>query len=411
MTEFFNVLVPGDALQTLLGSFTPSIKVESVPTQDALGRVTAVSVTASEDLPAFPKSTMDGYSVRASDTFGATESLPAYLEIAGEVPMGFAPGITVSSGQASRAYTGGMLADGADAVVMIERTQLADNSSIEVLRPVAPGENVVQIGEDIRQGDMVLPVGHAIRAQDIGGLLAIGLTEVSVARMPRVSIVSTGDELVAPEQTPGPGQVRDINTYIISALVENAGAVPMPAALVGDDYEVQCIAAAEGLANGDMLVFSAGSSVSAHDMTSRVLASIGEPGVLVHGISFKPGKPTIIGLVDGKPVFGLPGNPVSAAVVFEMLVRPTIYALCGSNKPMEPSKVNAQLLRDVASIAGRQDQVQVKLSIENGILGAEPIFGKSNLIYTLIKADGSITVPLDKGGLYAGEQVEVRLYS
>ena len=410
MTEFFNVLAPDDALKTLLDRLAPHVETDSVPTYDSLGRTTAVSITSPEDLPAFPRSTMDGYSVRAADTFGATESMPAYLEVVGEVPMGAVPQAKLAAGQAAGAYTGGMLAGGADAVVIVEHTQSVDGASIEVLRPAAPGENVVQVGEDVRQGEQVLPAGHVVRAQDVGGLLALGITEIAVARGPRVAIVSTGDELVTPERTPGPGQVRDINTYTISALVQSAGGIPVPIALVGDDYETQHSAAREGLDKGDMLVFSAGSSVSARDLTARVLENLGGPGVLVHGISFRPGKPTIIGLVDGKPVFGLPGNPVSAAVVFDMLVRPTIYALCGCDSPPEPPTVRARLLRNVASTAGRQDRVQVKLVHDNGGLGAEPVFGKSNLIYTLIRADGSITVPLDSGGLYAGEEVEVRVY-
>ena len=410
MTEFFNVLAPDDALKTLLGRLAPDVEAESVPTADSLGRTTAVSITSPEDLPAFPRSTMDGYSVRASDTFGATESMPAYLEVVGEVPMGAVPQTKLAAGQAAEAYTGGMLAEGADAVVIVEHTQPVDDSSIEVLGPVAQGENVVQVGEDVRRGDTVLPASHVVRVQDIGGLLALGVTEIAVARRPRVSIVSTGDELVVPERTPGPGQVRDTNTYTISALVQSVGGVAVPIALVEDDYEAQFTAASEGLEKGDMLVFSAGSSVSARDLTAKVLGNLGEPGVLVHGISFKPGKPTIIGLVDGKPVFGLPGNPVSAAVVFDMLVRPTIYALSGCESPPEPLRVKARLLRDVASTAGRQDRVQVKLVQDNGELAAEPVFGKSNLIYTLIRADGSITVPLDSGGLYAGEEVEVRVY-
>ena len=410
MPEFFKVLAPDDTLRTLLEHLDPRVAQELAPAHRSLGRVTAQEITSPEDLPAFPRSTMDGYSVRSADTFGASEGLPAYLEVVGEVAMGETPRERLSSGQAATAYTGGMLAGGADAVVMFENTQAVDRSTIEVVRPVAPGENVVQVGEDVRSGDRVLPAGHVIRPQDIGGLLALGITEVPVARRPRVAIVSTGDELVAPESSPALGQVRDINTYTISALVKKAGAVPVPVALVADDYEMQRRAAVEALAKGDMLVFSAGSSVSSRDMTSKVFGSLGSPGVLVHGISFKPGKPTIVAFVDGKPAVGLPGNPVSAAVVFDLLVRPAIYALCGCLSPPEPATVRARLLRDIASQTGREDHVQVRLVRDDGELCAEPVFGKSNLIYTLIRADGSVTVPLDKGGLYAGEEVEVRLH-
>jgi molybdopterin molybdotransferase len=222
--------------------------------------------------------------------------------------------------------------------------------------------------------------------------------------------VSTGDELVAPGTAPAPGQVRDINTYTISALVEGSGGVANAVALVRDDYEAQRAAAREGLAGGDLLVFSAGSSVSSRDMTAQVLGALGAPGVLVHGISIKPGKPTIVALIDGKPAFGLPGNPVSAAVVFDLLVRPTIHALSGCVRPNRPATVRARLSRDVASVAGREDYVQVRLAGEDGSLTAEPVFGKSNLIHTMVRADGVVRVPLDAGGLYAGDEVDVRAY-
>ena len=410
MPEFFNVLAPEAALEVLLQHLSPNVDPELIATSDALGRVTAEDIRSPEDLPAFPRSTMDGFSVRSSDTFGASEGLPAYLEVVGEVLMGRAAQVSLSPGQAAKAYTGGMLAKGADAVVMVEQTQPVDESTIEVVRPVALGENVVQVGEDVRKGGLVLPAGPVLRSQDIGGLLALGITQVNVGRRPRVSIVSTGDELVPPGEAPGPGQVRDINTYTISALVTESGGVPMPMPLVEDDYEVQRDIAVQALRQGDLLVFSAGSSVSSRDMTATVIDSLGGPGVLAHGISLKPGKPTIVGLVDGKPAIGLPGNPVSAMVVFDLLVRPVIYLLSGCAQPPEPSAVQARLLRDIASQAGREDYVQVRLVQQNGQLCADPVFGKSNLIYTLIRADGTVKVPLDEGGLYAGEQVSVRLY-
>lgn len=411
MPEFFNVLSPGDALETLKRRLSIRVEPETVPTHEALGRVTASEIVSPEDLPSFPRSTMDGYSVLAADTFGATEGLPAYLDLAGEVPMGRPPSVALSTGMAAMAYTGGMLADGADAVVMEEHTQRAGETTIEVLRPVAPGENVLMVGEDIRAGEAVLPSGHLIRPQDIGGLTALGITNVQVARRPRVSIVSTGDELVAPGETPGPGRIRDINTYTISALVEKHGGIPIPVALAKDDYEEQREAAARGLAQGDMLIFSAGSSISSRDLTASVIDSLGSPGVLAHGISLKPGKPTVVALIDGKPAFGLPGNPVSAMVVFDLLVRPTLSLLCGLEPPPDPMTVMARLTRDVASAAGREDHVQVTLvGTPDGGRTAEPVFGKSNLIYSLVRAEGTIRVPADKAGLYAGEEVEVRLF-
>ncbi|MCI0796943.1 MAG: molybdopterin molybdotransferase MoeA, partial [Chloroflexi bacterium] len=302
------------------------------------------------------------------------------------------------------------LAGSADAVVMVERTQKVDERTIEVLRPVAPGENVVQSGEDVRRGDPVLPKGQVIRPQDIGGALALGLTTLKVSRKPRVAIVSTGDELVAPHQRPGPGQIRDINTYTISGLVSSCGGLPIHVGMVEDDFEAQKSVAAEALDMGDIVVFSAGSSVSSRDLTASVFDSLGDPGVLAHGIAIKPGKPTVMGMVDGKPLIGLPGNPVSAMVVFDITVRPAIYHLSGCVRPPTLATTTATLTRDIPSQAGREDYVQVRLSEQDGTLEAEPIFGKSNLIYTLVRADGVLRVPLEKGGIYAGEEVSVRVY-
>ena len=410
MREFFNVVPPDEALATLLERMDISVRGEVVPTAQALGRVTSEDVVSPEDLPPYPRSTMDGYSVRARDTFGASEALPTFCEVVGEVAMGSQPHVSLSIGNAAVAYTGGMLAEGADAVVMVENTQRVGDDAIEILRPVAPGENVIQVGEDARVGDTVIPKGRLIRPQDIGVLFSLGVTEVTVARRPKVAIVSTGDELVSPEGFPGPGQVRDINSYTVASLVEDAGGVPVHIGLVSDDYALQRQAAMEGLEQGDILVFSAGSSVSSRDMTVQVLDELGPPGVLVHGIAHKPGKPTIVALMDGTPAFGLPGNPVSAMVVFGILVRPVIQALMGHTEAPVTRGVHARLTKDIRSTTGREDHVQVKLVESDEGLAADPVFGKSNLISTLVEADGVIVVPLNDGGLYEGDEVFVRLY-
>ena len=415
MAEFFNVLAPEDALEALKGLVAPIATQEGgsevVATPDALGRVAAADVAAHEDLPSFARATMDGYSVRAQDTFGASEGLPAYLNVVGEVGMGQAADVGLGVGDAAIAHTGGMLAQGADAVVQVERTQRLDDATIEALRAVAPGENVAQAGEDVRKGDAVLAKGSVVRAQDIGGLLALGIIEIRVSRRPRVGIVSSGDELVPPDAKPGPGQIRDINTYTIAALVAQAGGAAVAIALAKDDYEAQRAAALRGLADCDMLVFSAGSSVSSRDMTAEVIAGLGEPGVVAHGISIKPGKPTIIGAAEGKPIIGLPGNPVSAMVVFDLIGRPAIYHLSGCERAPMRGAAQAVLVRDVPSATGREDYVPVRLiKADGGGLAAEPVFGKSGLIYTLARSDGLVRVGLDRGGLYAGEVVDVRLY-
>ena len=412
MPEFFNVLPPQRALATLLDLLPLApLGMEDVPVQESLGRVSAAQLFSAEDLPAFPRSTVDGYSLRAADTFGASEGLPAYFTVVGEVPMGRPALVGVGLGQAAVTSTGGMLAKGADAVVMVENTQLVDANTIEVVRPVAPGENVVQIGEDVLTGSPILPGGHLLRPQDLGGLTALGITTVTVARRPRVAILSMGDEVVDPDATPGPGQIRDVNSYTIAALVVRAGGEPVPLGIVSDDYEAQLTAARESIKHADTLVFSAGSSVSSRDLTAEIINALGEPGVLVHGLSIRPGKPAIVGMVKDKPVFGLPGNPVSAMIVFGLLVRPTLYHLAGCATPPQPATTTARVTRDIASASGREDYVPVRLfQTEEGERAAEPVFGKSNLIYTLIRADGLVQVPLDRAGLYAGETVAVRFF-
>ena len=410
MPKFFNVRSPSQALEDLRPHLSPVSESECVPASSSLGRVIAEEILSPEDLPAFPRSSMDGFSVRARDTFGASESLPALLEVVADIPTGLSSETTLNPGQAAVAYTGGMLADQADAVVMVERTQPADCRSIEVLRPVAPGENVIHVGEDVREGDLLFRPGHTIRPQDIGGLLALGIANVSVFRRPKIAIVSTGDELVPPNARPERGQIRDINTYTIAARVTQCGAQPLIIGLVPDEYAPQLEAARNGIDSSDMLVFSAGSSLSSRDMTATVFNKLGEPGVLLHGISIKPGKPTIVAVAEGKPLFGLPGNPVSTLVVFDLLVAPAIRVLSGASQQPIVNTIDAILTDDVPSESGREDYVPVKLSNSNGTLHAAPVFGKSNLIYTLINSDGLVEIPADSGGLYAGEKVSVRLH-
>jgi len=413
MPEMMQVLPPADALQILLDHLSVRVRTEAIPTADALDRVLAESLVAPSSLPAFPRSTMDGYAVRAADTFGATESLPAYLSLVGESLMGCAPQVTVGPAQAAVVYTGGMISPGADAVVMIERTQKLDAANIEVLRAVAPGENVINIGEDVKEGEPLLGSGHLLRPQDLGGLMALGITRVTVAARPRVAIVSTGDEVVSPDAQPGPGQVRDVNTYSVAGLVARAGGLPLPQGIVGDDFDELLSAArtaTEGRDTADALVISAGSSVSTRDLTADVVNRLGQPGVLVHGVSVKPGKPTILGVCDGKPVIGLPGNPVSAMVVAGLFLAPVVWRLQGVVSPPERRRVTARLAHNIASVPGREDYVSVKLVEREEQLWADPVFGKSNLIYTLVKADGLLRVPLDSNGLHEGELVEVQLF-
>jgi molybdopterin molybdotransferase len=430
MPEFFNVLPPDEARALLFRHLTAVLPTETIPTEQANGRVTATAVLAPHALPQFRRSTMDGYAVRAADSFGASESLPAFLQVVGEVPMGQAAAVALTVGLAAIVHTGGMIPETADAVVQIEHTQMVSGQlsvigdqspvsnpqspdfpfEIEVLKSVAVGQNVLQVGEDVGQNAEILPAGHLLRPQDVGGLLALGITAVTVVRQPRVGILATGDEVIPPEQQAGPGQIRDINSYTVAGLVQQAGGIPVLGGIIADDFSELETAAVDLLVQCDMLVMSAGSSVSVRDMTVQVIERLGEPGVLLHGVATRPGKPTIVGAVVGKPVLGLPGNPVSAMVQFDMFGVPAIYHLQGVQTPPRRGLVWAKLSQNIASESGREDYVPARLEDGSEGLLATPVFGKSNLIYTLVNADGLIKVPLNKGGLLAGDWVEVRLF-
>jgi molybdopterin molybdotransferase len=417
MAEFFNVLPPDGARSLLLSHVRPLDDPETVATVESLGRVMAADIHAPHSLPTFRRSTMDGYAVRAADTHGAGESLPAFFQVVGEVSMGRDTDIVLQAGEAAVVHTGGMIPPAADAVVQIEHTQsVAPIISgkfpfeIEVLKAVAVGQNVIQIGEDVAEESRILSSGSIIRPQDLGGLLALGLMQVSVSRRPRVAIMATGDEVVTPDVIPGPGQIRDINSYTVAGQTEKAGGIPILRGIIPDDLDSLQSAAAAALAEGDMVVISAGSSVSVRDMTVEVIDSLGEPGVLLHGVATRPGKPTIVGAVNGKPILGLPGNPVSAMIQFDMFGVPAIYALQGLSGSRPQSQVWARLTQNVPSESGREDYVPARLEESAAGLLATPVFGKSNLIYTLVQADGLIKVPLNRGGLLAGDLVEVRLF-
>jgi molybdopterin molybdotransferase len=430
MPEFLTLLPPDQAREELFSSLpAPVIDSESLDVVRALGRITATDVIAPQPLPDFPRTTVDGYAVRARDTFGASDTLPAYLTLVGEVPMGDTPSFELGTGQCALIHTGGMLPNGADAVVMIEYTQsvgaglsgdverLVDSGrpaalpEIEIFKSVADGENVIRIGEDVAQGQLVIPKGTQLRPAEIGGLTALGIMSLPVARKPIVGLLSTGDEVIEPGRTPRPGQVRDVNSYTLAALVEKTGGEAIRYGILSDQFEVLKAAAAKALAECDLLIITAGSSASTRDMTAEVIRQLGEPGVLVHGINTKPGKPTILGVCNGKAVIGLPGNPVSALVNGYLFVAPVIEKMLGA-LPKPKASVQATLTLNLPSQAGREDWWAVKL-IQNSQFPlryeAAPIFGKSNLIFTLVAADGLLKIPPDATGLSAGEIVEVFL--
>jgi molybdopterin molybdotransferase len=431
MTEFLTLLPPDEARALLLAELsTPQPASQTIETDSALGRVTADDVVAPHPLPAFPRSTVDGYAARARDTYGASDTLPGYLTLVGEVPMGAAPALTVARGQCALIHTGGMLPPGADAVVMLEYTQalvltlgLSPEVSnrpgeIEIQRAVAEGENVIHIGEDVAENQVVIPRGVRIRPAEVGGLMALGILKLRVASRVRVGLISSGDEVIPPGQTPQPGQVRDVNSYTLATLVTQSGGEPVLYGIISDSFETLKMAAAKALIECDLVVITAGSSASTRDMTADVIATLGAPGVLVHGISTRPGKPTILGVCNGKAVIGLPGNPVSALVNGYLFVVPVIEKLLGIPAGKPKPSVKARLTVNLASQAGREDWQPVRLlpslvgrgAGDEGWL-AEPIFGKSNLIFSLAAADGLVKIHPNATGLAAGEIVEVFLMS
>jgi molybdopterin molybdotransferase len=410
MPEFFTVLPPAEALAKLFAHLPAAPQPEMIATTDALDRVTFDSLRAPVSLPAFPRSMMDGYAVRAQDTFGASQSLPAYLTLVGEVPMGRAPMFEIQATQAALVHTGGMLPAGADAVVILEVTQTAREGEIEILKAVAPGENILRVGEDVTEGMELFPAGHWLRAQDLGGLSALGVTRLRAARRPRVALLATGDEVIPPEAVAQPGQVRDVNSYAVAGQIAQAGGLPLRYGIAPDNFEALQSAAEAALAQADMLVLSAGSSVSVRDMTAEVVNGLGKPGLLVHGVAVKPGKPTILAVAEGKPIIGLPGNPVSAMVIADLFVVPTVYRLQGCVHPPERQSARARLTHNLPSQAGRVDYVPTRLVTRNGEQWAEPVFGKSNQIFTLVFADGMVMIPSEANGVSAGEMVEVRLF-
>jgi molybdopterin molybdotransferase len=403
--EFFTVKTVSQALT----AFRPDHRtgIEQVALEAAWGRVPAGDVGAGEALPGFDRSSVDGYAIRARDTFGASEAIPAYLRVIGSVRIGAAAEDRVAYETAVAIPTGGMLPAGADAVVMIEHTQEAAPGTVEVVRPAAPGENVVRSDEDVAVGATIVSGGRPLRAQDVAILAASGVAEVAVHAAPRVTILATGDELVAPQtRTLAPGNVRDALSASIGALVREAGGAPGPPAIVPDDRHALQKALSDAIADGDFVVICAGSSVGGRDETAAAVAALANSETWCHGLAIKPGKPTLLAHSDGIPIIGLPGNPRSALVIFRLIGMPLMRRVGGWTVEPRAGTVRARLSRDLPSAAGRLDVVQVRLTDEL----AEPIFGPSALLSVLTAADGYVIIPEDANGLSAGETVDVIIY-
>lgn len=412
MKEFFNLISRREFMK-LLTRFS-RLEPQNCHISQGLNLVLARNIKSPEDLPPFPRSTMDGFAVRAKDTFGCSESEPALLKVIGEIPMGtVVQDMQIGPQETAKIWTGGALPKGADSVVMVEYTHLVDEHTIEVFRPVAPGANVILQGEDFRQGEIVLNEGRELSSHDLGVLAGLGITRVPVYRTPVVAILSTGDEIIPPDQTPAPGQIRDINGTTLSGLVSEAGGTPIYMGIVRDDPEVLYKKCHKAIEQGaDIILLSGGSSVGRRDFTLSVLQSMKGAEVLSHGVSIRPGKPTILVKQGNRAFFGLPGHVGSAIVVFYLFVRPLIRFMSGRDLSIGLKTIEAVCSQEIPSVHGREDYVRVVLQhhTEQKLIEAFPIFGKSGLIRPLIKAHGLLRIPRDCEGLEKGDHAQVLLF-
>jgi molybdopterin molybdotransferase len=408
---FFKVLAPREALNVLL-TVNP-VGTEEIPSVRARARVLADELRSAVDLPHFHRAAMDGYAVIAKDTFGASQSLPAYLKLAGVVEMGKEAAQPLTPGTAMRISTGGMMPPHADSVVMVEYTDETDAGLVEIHRGVSPWQNVIQIGDDIKKGELVFPRGRRLRAHDLGALTGVGIASIPVFKKPRIALISTGDEIVDVESEPRPGQVRNINQHSLAGLIEECGGELKDWGVVRDDRTALRDAIAGALEWSDLVLLSGGSSMGAKDIALETILSFPDAQFVFHGISIAPGKPTIFAKACGKPILGLPGYPVSALVIFDLFAAPLIRRLGGENLDVLEKfsrSVRAVLKTNVASQIGREDYVRVVLERSPAGLLAAPLPSKSGAIFTLVKADGMVRVDMNQDGLEQGEEVEVILF-
>ncbi len=384
---------------------------ERIFLDEALDRITAKDIFSPEDLPAHARSTMDGFAVKAADTYGASQSMPCYLQLSGEVLMGENPLGKVEQGHCFRISTGGLLPSGSDAVVMREHTIPVDDKMIELVKSVGAGTNLINKGEDISKGSVALAAGHRIRPQDLGLLAGLGIGEIEVYRQVKVGILSTGDEIVHWSENPPAGKIRDINNITLTGLARRAGAKVIDYGIVSDREEDFFPTMLKAIEDNDIVLFSGGSSVGMRDLGEKIIERLGNPGILVHGVTLKPGKPIIIGLHNDTPLFGLPGHPVSAMVCFEIFVEPAIDLLSGhkKDKKLPQLTIKAVLERNINSAPGRLDLVRVRLHEENGVLMAQPVLGKSGAISTLSRAHGYFFIDESSQGLEKNSEVRVHL--
>jgi len=384
-------------------------KTETILSDLALGRILSEDIFAPDNVPHFRRSSMDGYAVLSKDTAAAGESIPVFLSVLGQIEMGESASFSINSGQCVEVATGGMIPGGADAVVMMENTEIINENEVAIYSGVSFGENVVQTGEDVKSGEILLPRGKKIQPQDVGVLVAAGIIEISVYMPLKVAIISTGDELISPDKAPKAGQIRDVNTSGLTALASKYGFEVTLKTVLPDDSSVLELNIRNAMKGCDIVIVSGGSSQGKKDLTSDIFNRVSEPGVFTHGLAIKPGKPTILGFDDFTKTMlvGLPGHPVAAMIVFELLL---VWLLREIYDTPEPPAVPAKVSCNIASTAGRQSFFPAKLTWSNDGYIAEPVYGKSGLISILAKADGYFSIERDVEGLIEGQTVLVHLF-
>lgn len=406
--EFFKCILVEEAVNIIKEEFKDyKLESEIVDLEYAYDRVIYEDVVSTQFVPEFDRSTVDGYAIVAEDSYGASDTIPTILDVIGEVKMGEMTDIVISSGKCAYVPTGGMIPQGANAVIMIENTEKMDEKTLLVQKPVRVQENVIKRGEDIRENEIVIEKGRKLNPAHIGALASLGISRVKVFKKPKVSIISTGDEIIGIEEKLEYGKIRDINSYSLRAQAQKSGLEVVENVIVKDDFNQLKEAIEKGIEKSDIVLLSGGSSVGERDFTKEAINSLGGKGILAHGISIKPGKPTLIANARGKLVVGLPGHPVSAITVFMAVVEPFIEQLY-SLKTIKPT-IFAKMTANFPSAPGKDTYVFVNIKKENGIYYATPKFGKSGMITNLSKADGYIVIKIHEEGVNKGDLREVYL--
>ena len=399
------VKTPEEVLALIEEEFDLSAQTELVSLAEVMGRVLAEDISATEYVPDFDRSTVDGYAVRSRDTFGCTDAIPAILTLQGEVLMGEGAEFELEPDSCVAVPTGGAVPKGADAVVMIEYSENYGDGSIGISKSVAPGQNMIFRGDDVYPGKVILQKGRVLSSQDIGALAAIGRVQVPVAKRLTVGVISTGDELVRPEVVPGPGQVRDVNSPMLEAILGAFGVRVINYGIVIDNEELLREKVEKAVSECDAVLLSGGSSVGVKDAACRIIESMGS--LLLHGIAIKPGKPTILGKTDNKPLVGLPGHPVAAYFITKLFVLPLLSRLMG--RKQESYTTTAKITENIGANHGRAQYQCCRLERRDGELYATPIRGKSGLITTLAGAEGYFCIDRDCEGLPKYAEIQVTI--